>query len=109
MTVIVKKFGGTSVSSIAKLKKIADNLANEISPKKNILVVLSAMGKSTDKLVEMSNQISKSPNPRDYDMLLSSGEQVSVSLLSMILNNLDIPAISLTGWQAGIQTDASSM
>jgi aspartate kinase len=109
MTVIVKKFGGTSVSSIAKLKKIADNLANEISPKKNILIVLSAMGKSTDKLVEMSNKISKSPNPRDYDMLLSSGEQVSVSLLSMILNNLDIPAVSLTGWQAGIHTDASSM
>ena len=109
MTVIVKKFGGTSVSSIAKLKKIAVNLANEISPKKNILIVLSAMGKSTDKLVEMSNKISKSPNPRDYDMLLSSGEQVSVSLLSMILNNLDIPAISLTGWQAGIYTDASSM
>ena len=109
MTVIVKKFGGTSVSSIAKLKKISVNLANEISPKKNILVVLSAMGKSTDKLVEMSNKISKSPNPRDYDMLLSSGEQVSVSLLSMILNNLDIPAISLTGWQAGIHTDSSSM
>ena len=109
MTVIVKKFGGTSVSSIAKLKKIAVNIANEISPKKNILIVLSAMGKSTDKLVEMSNQISKSPNPRDYDMLLSSGEQVSVSLLSMILNNLDIPAISLTGWQAGIHTDTSSM
>ena len=109
MTVIVKKFGGTSVSSIAKLKKIAVNLANEISPKKNILIVLSAMGKSTDKLVEMSNKISKFPNPRDYDMLLSSGEQVSVSLLSMILNNLDIPAISLTGWQAGIHTDASAM
>jgi len=109
MTVIVKKFGGTSVSSITKLKKIAINIANEISPKKNILIVLSAMGKSTDKLVEMSNKISKSPNPRDYDMLLSSGEQVSVSLLSMILNNLDIPAISLTGWQAGIHTDACSM
>ena len=67
-------------------------------------------GKSTiDKLVEMSNKISKSPNPRDYDMLLSTGEQVSVSLLSMILNNLDIPAISLTGWQAGIYTDSTSM
>jgi aspartate kinase len=109
MTVIVKKFGGTSVSSIAKLKKIAENLSKEISPKKDILVVLSAMGKSTDKLVEMSNKISKSPNPRDYDMLLSSGEQVSVSLLSMILNNLGIPAISMTGWQAGIHTDTTSM
>ena len=109
MTVIVKKFGGTSVSSIAKLKKIAENLSKEISPKKDILVVLSAMGKSTDKLVEMSNKISKSPNPKDYDMLLSSGEQVSVSLLSMILNNLGIPAISMTGWQAGIHTDTTSM
>ena len=67
------------------------------------------MGKSTDKLVEMSKKISKSPNPRDYDMLLSTGEQVSVSLLSMILNNLDTSAIALTGWQAGIQTDSISM
>ena len=109
MNIIVKKFGGTSVSSISKLKKIAVNLAKEVSVRKNILVVLSAMGKSTDKLVEMSNKISKYPNPRDYDMLLSTGEQVSVSLLSMILNNLDIPAISLTGWQAGIYTDSTSM
>ena len=109
MNIIVKKFGGTSVSSISKLKKIAENLAKEVNDRKNILVVLSAMGKSTDKLVEMSNKISKSPNPRDFDMLLSTGEQVSVSLLSMILNNLDVPAISLTGWQAGIYTDSTSM
>ena len=109
MNIIVKKFGGTSVSSISKLKKIAENLAKEVNAKKKILVVLSAMGKSTDKLVEMSNKISKSPNPRDYDMLLSTGEQVSVSLLSMILNNLDVPAVSLTGWQAGIYTDSTSM
>ena len=109
MSIIVKKFGGTSVSSISKLKKIADNISKEVSSKNNILIVLSAMGKSTDKLVEMSNRISKSPNPRDYDMLLSTGEQVSVSLLSMILNNINIPAISLTGWQAGIHTNTTSM
>ena len=109
MNIIVKKFGGTSVSSISKLKKIAENISEEVNSRKNILVVLSAMGKSTDKLVEMSNKISKSPNPRDYDMLLSTGEQVSVSLLSMILNNLGIPAISLTGWQAGIHTDSTQM
>ena len=109
MNIIVKKFGGTSVSSISKLKKIAENLAKEVNARKTILVVLSAMGKSTDKLVEMSNKISKSPNPRDYDMLLSTGEQVSVSLLSMILNNLGIPAIPLTGWQAGIHTDSTPM
>ena len=109
MSIIVKKFGGTSVSSISKLKKIADNISKEVSSKNNILIVLSAMGKSPDKLVEMSNKISKSPNPRDYDMLLSTGEQVSVSLLSMILNNINIPAISLTGWQAGIHTNTTSM
>ena len=109
MSTIIKKFGGTSVSSIAKLKKIADNISKEVSSKNNMLIVLSAMGKTTDKLVEMSNKVSKSPNPRDYDMLLSTGEQVSVSLLSMILNNMGIPSISLTGWQAGILTDAISM
>ena len=109
MNIVVKKFGGTSVSSIPKLKKIAENISKENNSNTSILVVLSAMGKSTDKLVEMSNKISKSPNPRDYDMLLSTGEQVSVSLLSMILNNLDTSAIALTGWQAGIQTDSISM
>ena len=109
MSIIVKKFGGTSVSSISKLKRIADNILKEVGSKNNILIVLSAMGKSTDILVEMANKISKSPNPRDYDMLLSTGEQVSISLLSMILNNLGIPSISLTGWQAGIQTDSMSM
>ena len=109
MNIVVKKFGGTSVSSIPKLKKIAANISKEINSNTSILVVLSAMGKSTDKLVEMSNKISKSPNPRDYDMLLSTGEQVSVSLLSMILNDIDMSAIALTGWQAGIQTDSISM
>ena len=109
MNIVVKKFGGTSVSSIPKLKKIAANISKEINSNTSILVVLSAMGKSTDKLAEMSNKISKSPNPRDYDMLLSTGEQVSVSLLSMILNDLDMSAIALTGWQAGIQTDSISM
>ena len=109
MSIIVKKFGGTSVSSISKLKKIADDISRGVGSKNNILIVLSAMGKSTDKLVEMTNKISKSPNPRDYDMLLSTGEQVSVSLLSMILNNLGVPSIPLTGWQAGILTDSMSM
>ena len=109
MNIVVKKFGGTSVASIPKLKKIAENISKENNPNTSILVVLSAMGKSTDKLVEMSKKISKSPNPRDYDMLLSTGEQVSVSLLSMILNDIDMSAIALTGWQAGIQTDSISM
>ena len=109
MTIIVKKFGGSSVSSIQKLKNIAKEISLEKSSKNNILVVLSAMGDTTDKLVAMSSKASKSPNARDYDMLLSTGEQVSVSLLSMILNDHGIQATSLTGWQAGILTDSSNM
>ena len=107
MTIIVKKFGGSSVSSIQKLKNIAKAIVSEKNSKNNILIVLSAMGKTTDELVAMSDKASKSPNPRDYDMLLSTGEQVSVSLLSMILNDFGVKAISLTGWQAGIQTDSA--
>ena len=107
MTIIVKKFGGSSVSSIQKLKNIAKTIVLEKNSQNNILIVLSAMGKTTDELVAMSDKASKSPNPRDYDMLLSTGEQVSVSLLSMILNDFGVKAISLTGWQAGIQTDSA--
>ena len=106
MAIIVKKFGGSSVSSIKKLKNIAKAIVLEKNSKNNILIVLSAMGKTTDELVAMSDKASKSPNPRDYDMLLSTGEQVSVSLLSMILNDFGVEAISLTGWQAGIQTNS---
>ena len=109
MTIIVKKFGGSSVSSIQKLKKIAKEISLEKNSKNNILIVLSAMGDATDKLIAMSVKASKSPNARDYDMLLSTGEQVSVSLLSMILNDLGVEAISLTGWQAGIHTDSKNM
>ena len=94
MAIIVKKFGGSSVSSIPKLKNIAKQILLEKNSKNNILVVLSAMGDTTDKLVAMSNKASKSPNPRDYDMLLSTGEQISVSLLSMILNDLGVETTS---------------
>ena len=86
MNLVVKKYGGTSVASIAKISKIAENLIDEYNSKKKLVVVLSAMGNSTDKLVNLSSKVSKNPNTRDFDMLLSSGEQVSVSLLSMILN-----------------------
>jgi aspartate kinase len=109
MAIIVKKFGGSSVSTIPKLKNIAKQILEEKNSKHNILIVLSAMGDTTDKLVAMSNKASKSPNPKDYDMLLATGEQISVSLLSMILNDIGIAAMSLTGWQAGIRTDSTNM
>ena len=105
MNLVVKKYGGTSVASIAKISKIAENLIEEYNSKKRLVVVLSAMGNSTDKLVNLSSRVSKNPNTRDFDMLLSSGEQVSVSLLSMILNERGIAAKSYTGWQAGIKTN----
>jgi len=109
MKTIVQKYGGTSVSSIQKLKKIAEKIARDRASGVNYLIVLSAMGDTTDKLVTLSNKVSKQPNPRDYDMLLSTGEQVSVAVLSMILNNINVNSISFTGWQAGIRTDSTSM
>ena len=107
MSVIVKKFGGTSVSSVIKIKNIAKNIRKDYKNGKKIVVVLSAMGKSTDKLVSLAKKSSKNPNPRDYDMLVSTGEQVSISILSMILNDLGMKAVPLTGWQAGIETDST--
>ena len=109
MKTIVQKYGGTSVSSIQKLKKIAEKIARDRVSGVNYLIVLSAMGDTTDKLVTLSNKVSKQPNPRDYDMLLSTGEQVSVAVLSMILNNINVNSISFTGWQAGIRTDSTAM
>ena len=109
MKTIVQKYGGTSVSSIQKLKKIAEKIARDRVSGVNYLIVLSAMGDTTDKLVALSNKVSKQPSPRDYDMLLSTGEQVSVAVLSMILNNINVNSISFTGWQAGIRTDSTSM
>ena len=109
MNVIVKKYGGTSVSSISKIKKIANQIAIEKKKSNNILIVLSAMGNTTDKLVEMANKSCKNLASRELDMLLSSGEQVSISLLSLILNDVGVKAISLTGWQAGIRTNSQSM
>ena len=108
MTLIVKKYGGSSLSSVAKLKNIAKNI-NDLyyGLDQKLVIVLSAMGSSTDKLVDLSRRAVKDINKRDYDMLLSSGEQVSIAMLSMLINDLGGRAIPLTGWQAGIKTDSS--
>ena len=105
MSIIVKKYGGTSVSSITKIKNIAKKIQLDHKQGKKIVVVLSAMGDSTDKLVKLAEKVTYSPNPRDYDLLLSTGEQVSTSLLSIALNELGVKANAYTGWQAGIETD----
>jgi len=108
MTLIVKKYGGSSLSSVAKLKNIAKNINDlRYGMDQKLVIVLSAMGSSTDKLVDLSKRAVKDVNKRDYDMLLSSGEQVSIAMLSMLINDLGGRAIPLTGWQAGIKTDSS--
>ncbi len=106
MALIVQKYGGTSVADIDKIRKVAERVAATKSEGNNVIAVVSAMGKMTDELVGMAQQISDSPNEREFDMLLSTGEQISVALLAMALHSLGHEAISLTGGQVGIRTDS---
>lgn len=103
---VVLKFGGTSVGTIEKIKKTADQAIREFEKGNQVVVVVSAMGKSTDRLVDMALEISEHPSKREMDMLLSTGEQITISLLSMALHEKNYEAVSYTGWQAGITTEA---
>lgn len=105
--IIVQKFGGTSVGSPERIKAVADRVAATHATGKKVVVVVSAMGKTTDTLVSLSQEMSDNPDPREYDALISTGENVSASLLAMALQSLGKPAISLTGRQAGIQTEST--
>lgn len=104
---IVQKYGGSSVESIEKMKKIAGRIILTKNQGNSMVVVVSAMGKTTNKLLGFAQEISQNPSKREIDMLISTGEQVSVSLLSMILNEMGHPAVSLTGFQAGIKTEGT--
>ena len=106
MALLIKKFGGTSVGDITKIKAIAQSIVQSKEDGNDIVVVVSAMGNSTDQLNKLAESISKNPNSRELDMLLSTGEQVTMALLSMSLNEYGIPAISLTGSQVGIVTES---
>ncbi|MGK7929519.1 MAG: aspartate kinase [Spirulina sp.] len=105
MALIVQKFGGTSVGSIERIQAVAQRISKTIQQGNSVVVVVSAMGKTTDMLVGLANQISSTPCRREMDMLLSTGEQVSIALLSMALQELGQSAISLTGAQVGIVTE----
>ncbi|MDQ1001291.1 aspartate kinase [Neobacillus niacini] len=105
MGLIVQKFGGTSVGSVERILNVAQRVKDETDQGNQVVVVVSAMGKSTDQLVDLAKAISAAPNKRDMDMLLSTGEQVTIALLSMALNEQNLPAVSFTGWQAGIVTE----
>jgi aspartate kinase len=105
--IIVQKFGGTSVGTAEKILNVADRIIQEKDNGNDIVVVVSAMGKSTDQLVALAEQITAKPSKREMDMLLTTGEQVTISLLSMALKEKGYDAISFTGWQAGIKTEAA--
>ena len=105
MDTIVLKFGGSSVADNEKLKKVAEKIINLYEKDNNIVVILSAQGKTTDRLIKEAEELSNSVSDREMDMLLSTGEQISIAKLSILLNSLGYQAISLTGWQAGIYTN----
>jgi aspartate kinase len=105
MPCIVQKYGGSSVADVDRLKKIAALIADARGQGTDIAVVVSAMGKTTDELVMMARRISAKPPRREMDMLLSTGERITMSLLCMALHELGLDAVSLTGSQAGIITN----
>jgi aspartate kinase len=102
----VLKFGGTSVGSIDRIKAIGQRINALVEKGASVVVVVSAMGKTTDELIHKAREISSSPDPREYDALISTGENISSSLLSMVLIENNIPAVSLTGPQAGVKTSS---
>lgn len=103
--IIVQKYGGSSVANIARIKKIAKKIIDQTKENGKLVVVVSAMGKTTDKLINMAQKITSHPDDRELDMLLSTGEQVSIALLTMAIHSQGGKAISLTGSQAGIITN----
>lgn len=105
METIVMKFGGSSVADNEKLKLVADKVIDMYNKNNNIVVILSAQGKTTDKLIQEALELSKNTKDREMDMLLSCGEQISIAKLSILLNEMGYKSISLTGWQAGIFTN----
>lgn len=105
MVLVVQKYGGTSVGSVERIQAVAQRVQKTFLQGNSVVVVVSAMGKSTDTLVNLATAISANPCRREMDMLLSTGEQVSIALLSMALQELGQPAISLTGAQVGIVTE----
>lgn len=106
MALIVQKFGGTSVGTVERIQAVAQRVQQTVVAGNSVVVVVSAMGKTTDGLVKLANDITRYPSRREMDMLLSTGEQVSIALLSMALHELGQDAISLTGAQVGIVTEA---
>jgi aspartate kinase len=109
MALYVQKFGGTSVGSIERIEHVADKVKSFHQQGHQIVVAVSAMSGETNRLIGLANDISEHPTPREMDVLVSTGEQVTIALLSMALQKRGVNARSFTGWQAGIKTNSSYM
>ena len=106
MALIVQKYGGTSVANPERIKRVAKRIVDKCR-KKKVVVVVSALGDTTDRLIDLAHRITSEPAEREMDVLISTGEQVSVALLAMAIQSLGYQAISFTGPQVGIVTDSS--
>ena len=107
MALIVQKFGGSSVADADRVRNVARIITETYKEGNSVVVVVSAQGDTTDDLIEKAKEISANPSKREMDMLLTSGEQISISLLAMAIEAMGYPVISLLGWQAGFSTDSS--
>ena len=102
MALIVMKFGGSSVADAQKITRVAGIITDSWSEGNDVVVVLSAQGDTTDELLEKAAEITPDASKRELDMLLSTGEQISIALMAMALEKMGIPVISLLGWQIGL-------
>jgi aspartate kinase len=107
LPLLVQKYGGTSVADPERIRAVADHVARTRRQGSDVVVVVSAMGKTTDELIRLANEVSRVPAVRELDMLLTAGERITMSLLCMALIELEVPAVSFTGSQAGIVTDTT--
>jgi aspartate kinase len=107
VAVVVQKYGGTSVAGPEEIKRVARRVVETADAGNEVCVVVSAMGDSTDRLIDLARQVSDDPHPREQDMLLTAGERISMALVSMAIIDLGRDAVSFTGSQAGIVTDTS--
>lgn len=106
MSIIVQKFGGSSVADLEKLKLVSEHIIKEVENGNKVVVVVSAQGKTTDKLISEEAEIAKAPDKREHEVLLSTGEQITISKLAMLLIEKKYKAISLLGWQIPIITNS---
>jgi aspartate kinase len=104
---VVQKYGGSSVANVERIQKVAQRVVGYSKKGYDLVVVVSALGDTTDELIELADKINSNPSEREMDMLLSTGEQISVALLAMAIHKLGFQAISFTGAQVGIITDGS--